>query len=456
MTGHWRPQGITGQMMATLIALLVLLLGILTALEYFEYDTVMDTAEGPLTVERLRRILPVFKNLDQTAAQTYVDNVGHCHDGYTLSPQPHQSITVTAKTQSLAYKLANQLSLSPDKVSLGFALLHRTDFAYKQCSAEEMAFPVDGIVISIELTSGQWLNAEVHPHEWHLTPSLLDWIVRSTTAFVLVGIVAFFFVRRLSNPLKALANSASAFASGLQLRALEESGPREVRQTIQAFNVMQRQVVDEMKRRNATLAAISHDLRSPLTALRLKAELVEDSKLRADQIASIDKMERTTATALTFLKGEARSEKRRLVDLGELVASECDDFRESGCAITFDYPVRITYRCRTEALARAVRNLIENAAKYAGSADVSITATDQAIEITVSDHGPGIPADQFDRALLPFERLSVANDSPSGGFGLGLAIAKASVAGHDGSLHLAANQPSGLMATIRLPLSSRD
>ena len=205
--------------------------------------------------------------------------------------------------------------------------------------------------------------------KWHVTPALRDWLVRSVTAFLLVGVIAFFFVRRLNRPLQTLASSACKFASGLEPRLLDESGPLEVRRTTHAFNVMQRQVVDEMKRRTATLAAISHDLRSPLTALRLKAEMIEDEAVREEHIASIDRMERITASALAYLKGEARNESKRTVDLAELVEAECADIQDAGGEVTFHLPPKVELQCRADALARAVRNLIDNAVKYAGAAE---------------------------------------------------------------------------------------
>jgi signal transduction histidine kinase len=279
-----------------------------------------------------------------------------------------------------------------------------------------------------------------------------DWLVRSLAAFLVIGGIALFFVHRLSQPFKALAIAANSFASELEVTELEETGPRDVKRAIRSFNVMQRQVTEEMKRRASTLAAISHDIRTPLTALRVKSELIDDERLRADHIASIDKMERITASALDFLKGESRNEPIRQINLGELVDSVCAEFQELGGDVRFECPSRIDYACRPDALTRAVNNLIENAVKYAGSADVSIICTEQQIEIAVTDSGPGIPSNKVDAVFEPFERLCQARDSDTGGFGLGLAIANAIAKGHDGALTLTANSPTGLIATLKLPL----
>ncbi len=314
-----------------------------------------------------------------------------------------------------------------------------------------MKLPFDGLVISVRTASGQWLNAEVHPHEWHLTPNMTGWLLRSGAAFLLVGAVALIFVRRLSKPINRLTEAAKAFGTGLEVAEIPETGPPDVRRAIHSFNAMQRQVAGEVKRRTNTLAAIGHDVRSPLTALRLKAELIEDEAARADFIASIEKMERMTTSALEFLKGESRSEPKKQIDLCALVESECADFAEVGASVAFACDGPVHYRGRPDALSRAVRNLIENAVKYASHADVSVRRAESHVEIVVSDTGPGIPADKLALVLEPFERLSSAREANAGGFGLGLSIARAVAEGHEGALALTANVPCGLCAVVRLP-----
>ena len=453
MTSRQTPRTIVAQMSLVLIACLSLLLVILVLFEYFENDTALETAAGPITLQRVSRLLPVLNSMDPVSADSYVRRVSHCHDGFALSDSPYRVRRVNAETSRLASDLSAALDIPGERVRAGYTVFTREDFAYRDCTAEAMSFPFEGITISVRLNSGDWLNAEVHPHEWHLTPSTIDWLLRSILAFVLVGAVALYFVRRVSKPLATLADSASAFAADLKPSPLAESGPEEVRRTIQAFNVMQRQVVDELKRRNATHAAISHDIRSPLTAMRLKAEMIEDRELRLDFVRSIDRLESVTASALDYLRGEARNEPKRTVDLGDLVESECEDVRDARGRVTFDRPSNVAFACRPNALARAVRNLITNAVKHAGSAHVSLVRSKTALEISIEDHGPGIPTEQIARLLEPFEQLATPYDANSSGAGLGLAITRTLVAGHDGELLLRANKPTGLIATLHLPLA---
>lgn len=452
MARRLAPRSIAGQMMAVLGVSFTLLLTILAVFEYLEYDNVVETAQGDFTIKRLSRIKPVIDSIRDDEIANYLDRVSHCHEGYALSESPYDTVRKTDETQAIASEIGHALSMKPDTVRIGFATFDRSDFSYGECGPSEMKFPLEGMVVSLRIAPDRWLNAEVHPHVWHFTPSIADWLIRSGTAFLLIGAVAFLFVRRLSEPFKKLTDAAGTFASGLEVTELKETGPPDVKRAIRSFNVMQRQVTDEMKRRTNTLAAISHDIRSPLTALRVKAELIDDEELRADHIASIEKMESITTSALAFLKGESRNEPIRRVDLGELVDSECADFRELGATVNFECAETIQYACRPDAMARAVRNLIENAIKYAGSADVSLGHAGDDIEISVSDRGPGIPADKLELVLEPFERISDARESDAGGFGLGLSIAKAVIEGHDGVFQLKPNIPNGLIVKMKLPV----
>jgi signal transduction histidine kinase len=438
------------QLMTILGAALLALFGVMIVLELIEHDTPIETAAGGRTLERLRSLVPVLQRIDADNLGDVVGLASSCHAGYSVTDSPYPTIASNADTSRLESSLGRELSLDPQRLKAGHARLTREDFSYRRCGPWEIQLPMDGIVISVRLRSGRWLNAEVHPHEWHFRQKL-DWLLKVSAAFVFVGAVALFFIRRIGRPLNQLTAATRSFADGMQANELAEDGPIDLRRAIRSFNAMQRQVAGEMARRTSTLAAISHDVRTPLTALRVKAEMVDDPDVRASLIASIERMERITASALEYLKGESRGEPLRAVDLSALLESECAEFEELGHDVSFvgEYGVQAT--CRPEALARAVRNLIDNAIKYGKSARVSLRAESSFLEIAVADEGPGIPEDERRRAIEPFERLSTARETDSGGFGLGLAIVRAIAEGHEGSLALTKNEPHGLVATIRLP-----
>ena len=167
------------------------------------------------------------------------------------TPSPTRLSARTAHTDDthrLAQSLARALSLDSQRVEAGHARLTREDFSYRRCGPWEIDLPMDGIVISVQLQSGRWLNAEVHPHEWHFRQKL-DWMLKVSAAFVFVGAVALFFIRRVGRPLNQLTAAARSFADGMKATEVAEDGPIDLRRAIRSFNAMQRQVADEMARR---------------------------------------------------------------------------------------------------------------------------------------------------------------------------------------------------------------
>jgi signal transduction histidine kinase len=445
------PRTMERQMIVILALSFAVLLAVLAVLEIVEQEDVVEWAQNDSTVGRLRRMMPAAELAGPERGEELLAATSLCHEGYALTDAPFD-VRDSAEAAAIAARIARALALEPDRVRVGHARLTRNDFSYARCGPSEIELPVDGIVISVWLRSGKWLHAEVHPHEWHVRPDMIAWLTRSLGAFLFVGAIAVFFVRRLARPLNRLTAAAHSFGRGLEVAEVAESGPPDLRRAINAFNAMQRQVASEIARRTHTLAAISHDVRTPLTALRLKTELIADDHARQDLIVSIAAMERITASALEFLRGERRTEPARSIDLGALVDSECSDFEAAGASVTFAGESTIHYVGRPEALACALRNLVDNALKYANSAEVALHSGPTFVAISVTDHGPGISEADRALALEPFERLSPARESDRGGFGLGLAIARAIAEGHGGQLVLDANQPTGLVATIRLPL----
>jgi len=451
VTASLLPKRMATQMMAILSLSLLLLLTVMTLLEINDRDSALEWAERGSTLDRLRRMKPLLESLHPDQVANFLEFTSLCHEGYTVTEKPFPNLRPDPKTEALQFRIATALGLSLDEVYVGETRLTRADFSYGKCTQSEIDLPMDAVVISVALKSGFWLNAEVHPHEWHIQ-DLIGWMARASSAFLFIGGLAIFFIYRLSKPLDRLTEASRRFGSGLEVSPVPESGPLDLRRAIQSFNAMQRQVSEEVSRRTNTLAAISHDLRTPLTALRVKAELIEDGQTRGDLITSIDRMEKLTASALSFLRGESRHEPMREVNLTTLVESECRDFSELGETIIFEGESGIQYRCRPEALARAVRNLIENALKYGEQARVAVHKDRENLRIEVSDKGSGIPQHLRVKAKTPFVRLSKARESTLGGFGLGLAVVEAIARGHDGELILSDNRPQGLIAEIKLPV----
>ena len=256
---------------------------------------------------------------------------------------------------------------------------------------------------------------------------------------------------RISKPMRSLAAAAGRLGRGEEVGDLPESGPLEIRGTVRAFNLMRGRLDRYVRDRTAMLAAVSHDLRTPITSLRLHAEFVEDEETRARILAALDEMQRMTEDALAFIREDMQREETRIVDLHALLDSVAADLAELGHDVAVADSTRVLVACRATALRRAFRNLLENAAAHGGSAKVRIERGDEGLRIVVEDEGPGIPQAHLERVFEPFVRLESSRSRDTGGSGLGLAIARGIVRGHGGDIRLENRAEGGLRATVTLP-----
>lgn len=308
---------------------------------------------------------------------------------------------------------------------------------------------IPAVAVSARLSDGTWLNAETllpRPALWAL-PTLVSTLALAAATLVVV----LFTVRRITRPLSQLADAADRLGRGETVPMLAESGPEEVRRTTRAFNAMQDRVNRFVSDRTRMLAAISHDLRTPLTTLRLRAEFVDDPEIRDKIVETVEEMSRMTEATLAFAREDAAEEESHLTDLSALVRAVADDFQDLGHPISVDGPERLDLTIRPVALRRALRNLVENAVRYGGTARLRLRETPAEVAIAVEDEGPGIPADKLAEVFEPFVRLETSRNQETGGVGLGLAIARTIVRAHGGELTLANRPGGGLVATIVLP-----
>jgi signal transduction histidine kinase len=264
-------------------------------------------------------------------------------------------------------------------------------------------------------------------------------------------VIVVLMIRRMTRPMADLAAAAERLGRGEAVPPVPERGPEDVRQTTRAFNRMHGRLQRFVQDRTRMLAAISHDLRTPLTSLRLRAEFVDDEETRAKILEALDEMERMTEATLAFAREEARREDTRTVDLAALVDSLCEDLRDLGMDVSYGGPPSLLYPCRSMSLKRAVRNLIENAVTYGKRARVTLTRDEQEMRIVIDDDGPGIPEADFERVFAPFVRLEESRSQETGGIGLGMAIARSIVRGHGGDITLANRAEGGLRVAIHLP-----
>ncbi|HKM65280.1 MAG TPA: ATP-binding protein [Acidisphaera sp.] len=257
-------------------------------------------------------------------------------------------------------------------------------------------------------------------------------------------------VRQVTRPLAALAQAAGSIDGDGAAPALPEQGTHEVRKLARAFNGLLDRLHRFVTERTRTLAAISHDLRTPLTRMRLRIEGVEDEALRDRLLKDVRMMELMIGSSLSLLESQEKREPEESVDLGVLLQTICDEFADAGNDVTYAGPLRCPALCRPRALERAVNNVIDNAIKFGGAARVNLHAETTALEIDIEDDGPGIPDALKDDVLKPFYRGRTVRGE-GGGSGLGLAIAQTIVAGHGGALALQDREPHGLRVRLKLP-----
>lgn len=306
------------------------------------------------------------------------------------------------------------------------------------------------LLIAIELGDGTWLNAE---NQFRAPPKARFWAVSSILAcmIIVIAVVSLLLLRRIIGPMRQLSEAAEKLGRGEDAQPLAETGPREVRTTVRAFNDMSERLTRFMNDRTQMLAATSHDLRTPLTSLRLRAELVEDLELKSKMLASLDEMQRMVEAMLAFAREDSAHEETRDVDLGSLIQSIVDELNDLGHEATFASDATCVVRGRPFTLTRAIRNIVENAARHGGGAFVGLEQHEGEAAIIISDNGPGIPESDLAQVFNPFVRLDKARNQESGGMGLGLGIARTIVRGHGGEITLSNKPDGGLIAIIHLP-----
>ena len=305
------------------------------------------------------------------------------------------------------------------------------------------------LLVQVALPQGQWALLNVYgsnfKHSW------LRVAVRVGIWFLIIGLLSVLAARRLAEPIDDFGRAAEQLGTGQNASPLAERGPRELRVATRAFNQMQERLRRFLEDRTRMLAAISHDLRTPLARLRLRAEFMEDEDQRAETRADLDAMSEMIRATLVFARDDAQREQADLVDLSVLVADICDDVAELGGDVSFAEASHVSARCQPTAIGRAVANLVENAVKYGGCARVQIVNEAHGVAVVVDDDGPGIPLDEQERVFAPFYRLEQSRNRDTGGVGLGLAVSRTIAREHGGDVKLFNRIPVGLRARLELP-----
>ncbi|MGE4323689.1 MAG: ATP-binding protein [Sphingobium sp.] len=305
----------------------------------------------------------------------------------------------------------------------------------------------DALVGEWQLNDGSWMTFRAAGY-LNLSPPLHGHIGAVLMLVVCVTILALVLARLLGRPLRKLADAADRVGRE-EVTPVAVEGPREVRRVATAFNAMQARLIDQVNERIQALAAVSHDLHTPIARLRLRAADIHNQKLRGAIDHDLDEMEAFMRSLLDYLRG-ADPEEERLIDLASLVVTIVHDAQDMGNDVRYDGPASLELMTRPIKLQRAIDNLVQNAIRHAGQAEIRLSQEEDGVRIIVEDRGPGIPADQMETIFEPFRRLEGSRNRNTGGVGLGLAIVRRSVTRLGGTIQLENREEGGLRATITL------
>ena len=305
------------------------------------------------------------------------------------------------------------------------------------------------ILGAIALPDGSYLNFSV-PLFVGAEPALHGALLSTSIMAIGVALVALLLLRTLTKPLRTLANAADAIGHGPDVK-VDEVGSDEVRHLAKAFNAMQARIKALIADRTQALAAVSHDLRTPITRLRLRAGFVDASGQAAID-ADLDEMEAMIDATLAYLRGDVETEEPRMIDLSALLLTLVDAASDRGVCATYSGPRHVFLMARPISLKRAFANLIGNALIYGGAARVGLRTTQSTIEVTIDDDGPGIPEEALQRVFEPFHRLESSRNRQTGGVGLGLTIARQVIVHEAGTIRLLNQTGGGLRVEVAVPL----
>jgi signal transduction histidine kinase len=372
-----------------------------------------------------------------------------------------------AVAADLKTKISSRLSLAADDVAVTIApygnlrsqvrtgLILVSDLPARMTNAatdsiEQVPLVASRIEIAVRLPDRTWLVATQKASAMTIVRVLRN-LAGLIGSLLFVGLLSVWMARSLVKPLTQLASAAERLGRERTPTPIGDMDLPEYATIARAFNDMQSRLKRFVEERTTMLAAISHDLRTPLTRLRLMAEYVGDAEQRREVLADIAEMETMIKSSLAFGSEEAKREPHNVVDIASLLISLCDNFSDMGGDVAYHGADHAQLSCQPVAMRRALSNLIDNGQRYGDRVEVALHDEAHAVVIVVQDAGPGIAPEHIERAFAPFQRLDSSRNRSTGGTGLGLTIARDVIRGHGGDIALSPAQPAGLRVTVRLP-----
>ena len=346
----------------------------------------------------------------------------------------------------IAHALARRLRFEPERVRIALIDNDTMIVRYLPWRATQKI-----LLVSVRLADGRWLNGQSKV----LLPDAPYWLqiglVQLVAAIIAILLTLGLGLRHIIRPVMVLSEAAERAGHGTAVALLPERGPREFRTMTASFNAMQARLRAFVDDRTRMLGAISHDLRTPLSSLWLRAELVDDAELREAMVRTVAEMRDMVEATLAFSRDDAVGESGPL-DLAQLARTIVDDQRALGRDVSVSGPACLPFRGRGTALRRALENLLENAVRYGERARLTLIRDHDKVCLQVDDDGPGLPPERIEDMFQPFVRLDDSRCAQTGGTGLGLAIARSAVREHGGELTLSNRPERGLRAEITMPL----
>jgi len=437
------PKSLAGQLLLLLLGGIFVAHGLGIALFYLDSPNAIQLAARNQITDRVASAVRLAEAAPKDSISDLMRAMSSSNETFEVAwDGVGDSIVMDGRETQVAQDLQRKLGTNDRKVSVTFG--EKTATVSSGQNASSLAFSV-----TVRLQNGSWLHylrTQIEPLKWWRD---LPFSIAVSTLPVLIAIAL--VVGRITQPVRALARAAEQVGRGERTDPLPITGPREVQETTSAFNAMQERLLRFVRDRTRMLAAISHDFRTPITSLRLRAELIEDQEIKSAMTRTLDEMRDMVQSTLTFAIESAAVEETRLVDLVSLVEAVADDELTLGHQIEINSPDRLPYRCRPTSLKRAIVNLTDNAIRYGGRARLTLTNGASSIHIRIEDDGPGIPQEKLEEVFEPFTRLEMSRNRDTGGVGLGLSVARTCARAHGGDVILSNMADHGLRAEIILP-----
>jgi len=437
------PQSLFSRMVLILLGGLILVQSVNVTFHLRERDRLLFRSNSLEAAQRIADTIRLLNSLAPADRHKLVASLNSPTLRISLGKiplsQPHQNPDSANEAASFARMLSDLLGESPpvevtvSEMDPRLQPQQKTDFTVE-------THLQDGTQVSL----GARPSGEAFPLPPHLFFNLLILLA----AVIFLSLLA---VRLATRPLNTLASAAEKLGKDINSPPLIETGPAEVRRAAHAFNTMQSRLASYIQERTRILAAMSHDLKTPITRLRLRAELLEDADLRTKFTKDLEEMESLVAATLDFMRGVDNPEPVQPVDIMALLESLQADAVEIGQDVRLEGTAAQPYPCKPAALKRCLGNLIDNAVKYGKCATVRVDDRDKQLQISILDQGQGIPEAHLERVFEPFYRLENSRSRDTGGTGLGLSIARNIVQMHGGELVLKNMAGGGLEVILALP-----